>query len=134
MNEILEQVKKELAIDGRWDDPASLADLLPKLVSLYSSLGQYVADAERDEALAETHYKVVREQIKVEKLKAGETVKSAEAQAFLAITDDIHEYIRLRHLARLLFLTRQSLDKTMDAARSKISMMKSDREGSRSAV
>lgn len=141
LSELIDTIQKECTITEQWSDPNFLSDLLLRLASYYSSLGQFVSSSERDAADAEMMYKVARERIKVEKSQEkgadGKKLvsdKVADSMAVVEVQEDEGKYIELKYKARLIFLTRQNLDKTMDAIRSKLSYIKSDREGSRSGI
>lgn len=130
LTELLEEIHKETTISTEWEDPTFLSILLLKLVSHYATLGPIVAEAEKEADTADVHYKVVREQTKLDSIKAGETVKASEAKGLVQSLADQEYHIELKYKARLLFLTRQNLDKTIDAIRSRLSFMKRDRENS----
>lgn len=134
LNQLIAKINQETVMTKEWQDPNFLATLLLRLASYYASLGVHIADAERDENLAKTHYEVVRAQTQVDLINAGEPVKKSESAAAVEIVDDVHTYIELRHKARLLFLTRQNLDKTMDAVRSSLAQQGREKEGSRHAT
>lgn len=134
LTELIETIQKETTLNKQWEDPNYLKDLLLRLASYYSTLGRFVAEAERDELTAKTHYEVTREQIKVEMITEGKPVKLSESTAAAQVEPEIQEYIQLKYKARLLFLTRQNLDKTMDAIRSSLAQQGREREGSKHAV
>lgn len=125
---LLELIEVETRIKPAWDDPNYLADLLPRLASLYASLGQSIADAERDADLAEGNYKYIREKLATERLEDGVSVAKADKLAVVDSAEHFQEWVKLKHKARLLFLARQSLDRTIEAIRSKLSFLKADRE------
>lgn len=134
LTELIETIQKETTLNKQWEDPNYLKDLLLRLASYYSTLGRFVAEAERDELIAKTHYEVTREQIKVEMITEGKPVKLSESTAAAQVEPEIQEYIQLKYKARLMFLTRQNLDKTMDAIRSSLAQQGREREGSKHAV
>jgi hypothetical protein len=131
LSDLLDLIESETRIKPEWEDPSFLADLLPRLASLYASLGQFIADAERDADNAEVSYKVERESVATSEMEDGRSAVGADKQAVIATEEERREWIKLKHKARLLFLARQSLDRTIEAIRSKLSFIKSDKENSR---
>lgn len=128
LSELLELIRLETTISADWDDPNYLADLLVRLASYYSSLGQLLADAERDENEAELAFKLRREGKAAEEIEGGMSAAAAEKIGVMESETERKIHIKLKHKARLFFLSRQSLEKTMDAIRSKLSYLKRDRE------
>lgn len=126
LTELLEIIEVETRIKPEWEEPAFLADLLPRLASLYASLGQSIADAEREADDAEIAYKVQREKVAADAMEEGKSAVAADKSGVIATEMLRYEWSRLKHKARLLFLARQSLDRTLDAIRSKLSYIKRD--------
>jgi hypothetical protein len=134
LTQLVDKIVKEAAEVSTIDDPHILAAKLTDLASYYTTLGALLHKAENNEQKAENNYKFLRAKIQKDAIKKGEGVKAAELTAIVDTKEDLDHYQDLRHLARLLFLTRQSLDKTMDALRSRLSQIKTEMEGSRHAA
>ncbi len=124
LSELLDLIKAETRLKPEWDEPDYLADLLPRLASYYSSLGEFVANAELDANMAEIAYKVKREGETSRWIGDGGTAAAAAANAVVTSADERREHAKLHYKARLLFLARQSLEKNMDSIRSKLSFIK----------
>ena len=131
LSELIETIRIETTVNEKWEDPNYLSELLVRLASYYSTLGKPLAEAEQNEDFAKLNYELVRERFKVERVEAGDSVALAESKAAVQVKLDKDEWANSKYKARLLFLTRQSLDKTMDALRSRLSYIKMDREGAR---
>lgn len=128
LSELIAQIQQLTRLDGRWDDPNYLADLLVQLASYYATLGEFVAQAIQDQDLAERAYKIAREQNIVDFVAAGDSVTLAEHKAEIAISELKEEFFGRKYKARVLLIQRQSLDRTMDAIRSKLSYIKAERQ------
>lgn len=126
LSELLDIVQAETLQKPSWDDPNFLADLLPRLASLYASLGQFLGDAELNADAAEISYRVAREGEAATKIEGGTSVGLANSMAYVETAELRLVWVKLKHKARLLFLARQSLDRTIDAIRSKLSYKKRD--------
>lgn len=131
---LLDQIEQETKMTKDWEDPDFLSTLLLRLASYYATLGRFVAEAEQNQNFAELYYKGGREKTKVEQLEEGDSVALSESKAELSSQEARTEYINLKYKARILFLARQSLEKTMDACRSRLSYIKSERESARDAT
>lgn len=131
LSALLELIGEETRLKASWESPDYLANLLPRLASYYATLGEFVANAERDADEAEISYKVKREGASHGHMEGGASAVAADKIAVLKSEAERREWIRLKHKARLLFLARQSLDRTIDAIRSKLSFIKRDMENSR---
>lgn len=131
LTKILEQVEKETKLTPEWEDPEYLSTLLLRLASYYATLGRFIAEAEQNQNFAEVYYKMGREKTKIEEIEAGNSVALSESRAEASIGEQRIEYINLKYKARLLFLARQSLEKTQDAIRSRLSYLKSEKESVR---
>lgn len=135
IEQLIEAIELHTSRTEDWNDGNYLADKLLTLASLYSSLGHHIADAERAADQAEIAFKIQRERAKEKRIKIGkEAIKSAEGTAIIDVQDEYQHFIKLKYNARLLFLTRQSLDKTMDSIRSALTQMRHDKEGSRHGI
>lgn len=128
LSELLKLIEEETRISSDWNNPDYLSNLLLRLASYYASLGRFIADSDLAQSESETRYRVKRDQTKKESLEGGSSVALADAVAELAIEDDKLKYNQLKYKARLVLLSRQSLDKTMDAIRSRLSYLKLERE------
>lgn len=131
LSQLLDLIKSETRLKPEWNDPNYLADLLPRLASYYSTLGEFVANAELEADEAEISYKVARESSTVRDIEKGSSAAAAAAMAVEQSEDERREYVKLKYKARLLFLARQSLEKNLDAIRSKLSFLKKDKEEQR---
>ncbi len=131
LTEILEQIERETKMTRDWESPDYLSNLLLRLASYYATLGKFIAEAEQNQLFAEAYYKLGVEKTKVEQIEEGDSVALAESKAALSAEEAKQEYINLKYKARLLFLARQSLEKSMDAIRSKLSYLKTERESVR---
>jgi len=134
LTEILELIHERTSITAQWEDPEYLANLLVELASLYSSLSAPLANLEADNDYAENNYKTTKAGIIEELASGGMPVGRAEEAAKLQTTQEFSEYTEAKKKARTVFLTRQNLDKVMDAIRSKLSYIKRDMESSRHGV
>jgi hypothetical protein len=128
LSKLIDIIQEETTSKPEWDDPNYLSELLLRLASYYSTLGRFVAEAEQRQDFAEIQYKVGREQAKVDNIQSGDSVALAESKAAVLAGVDQNEVVNLKYKARLLFLTRQSLDKTLDAIRSRLSYVKMDKD------
>lgn len=113
----------------KWEDPHYLSDLLLRLSSYYSSLALPIATAGAEEAAVELSAKVIKEQSKIKSIKDGNSVALSESTAVIESQQIYYDHISKAKEVRLLFLTRQNLDKCMDAIRSKLSYIKTEKEG-----
>lgn len=134
LTDLVAQIEIETKLNPHWDDPEYLSSLLLRLASYYATLGRFVADAERDTGLAEIQYKFAREAETKDKIEGGMAIGAAEHMGEVAAHEDRIEHVAIKHKARLLFISRQSLEATMDAIRSRLSYIKTEREASRHAV
>lgn len=134
LEDLLQAINSETVMTVDWDDPDYLATLLLKLASYYSSLALPIADAELDKASAEAVHKATVGQRALELIDEGMAVKRAEIQSSVDAQEMLHTFNDKSHTARILFLTRQNLDKTMDAIRSKLSYLKTERESVRNSA
>lgn len=134
LSELLAMAEERTQISAQWDDPDFLSNLLLELASLYSSLAKPLADYEQEEDAAENQLKVARALTTQDRIKGGEAIERAKAAAISDTVDDFASYSQVRHKARWIFLTRQNLDKTMDAIRSRLSYIKRDWEGTKHGV
>lgn len=127
LTELLALIETETQIKPAWEDPAFLADLLPRLASLYASLGPFIADAEHETDAAEISYRVAREGKAATAIETGVSIGLANSTAFVGTAELRLVWMKLKHKARLLFLARQSLDRTIDSIRSKLAFLKSEK-------
>lgn len=128
LSKLIETIEQETKRTSQWEDGNYLSELLLRLASYYATLGRFVAEAEQDSNFAEVHYKFTHEHAKVEFIKAGETVALAESKSYESSKKDRDDYVHFKYKYRLLNLTRQSLETTIDAIRSRLSYMKSERD------
>jgi hypothetical protein len=128
LSELLEQIDTKTAMNPDWDNPNYLADLLLVLASYYATLGRFVAEAERAARFGEVHYKFVQEQEKLGQVEKGDSATLAESKGRVASRADQDEWVQLKYKATLLSLSRQNLEKTMDAIRSKLAYLKFEKE------
>lgn len=128
LSELLEAIERETKRNPQWEDGNYLSELLLRLASYYATLGRFVAEADQEASFAEIHYKFTHEHTKVELIKAGDAVGLAESKAYEESKLDRDEYVHSKYKYKLLMMSRQSLETTIDAIRSRLSYMKSERE------
>lgn len=131
LSTLIATIQTETTISSQWEDPNYLSELLLRLASYYSTLGSFVADAEQQQDFAKTKFEVMRETAKVDYITEGDSVALAESKAVTVTKGEKDEYAKLKYKARLLFITRQSLEKNLDAIRSRLSYIKSDQQAQR---
>lgn len=117
-----------------------ISNLIVKLASYNASLGQYVADLDRDSNMAEAHYEMNRElayksarETLVTTSKGTEketTVADADNAKRIASEDERQEFIQARHRYKVAAILREDVANLIDALRSKLSYMKQERHNS----
>lgn len=122
--ELLEQIQSDN--DKDWSDGNKVKDRLARFTSYYSSLGPILARAEDKYSESEEDYETAVARSR----KRGDSV----AEARLANTDQAKTARELKYNYRLLFITRQSLDKEMDSMRSALTQMRHEKESARDMV
>ncbi len=118
------------------DDGDYVANLIVKLASYNATLGQYVADLDRDADLAEAHYEMKRETA-YRDARLGEddsnkktTVADADNAKRLESAEEKEVAIQMKHQYRVASILRADAANLIDALRSKLSYMKQERNNS----
>jgi hypothetical protein len=133
MNWLVENKISEL------DDGDYISNLIVKLASYNASLGQYVADLDRDSNQAEAHYELNRELayksaretlVVTTRGEKETTVADADNAKRIASESERQEYIQARHRYRVAAILREDVSNLIDALRSKLSYMKQEKNNS----
>lgn len=114
-----------------------ISNLIVKLASYNASLGQYVADLDRDSDLAKAHYEITREGVykeareeKDEETHKKTTVADADNRKRLEAADEEQEWIQAKYRFRVASILRADVGGLIDALRSKLSYMKQEKQNS----
>lgn len=107
-------------------DPENLSQDILKLSVLNGGLGNYLAEAHETERQAEATYKYEVDKLKLELVKAGDSATVAESKAKIERFDLQAEWLVAQHNLTVLKLKRQDTDSAIDAARSRLSLIKND--------
>lgn len=117
-----------------------ISNLIVKLASYNASLGQYVADLDRDADLAKARFEMKREGIYKEardgekdedgKLRRA-TIADADNLKRLEASTEEQEAIEAKHRFKVALILRQDVANLIDALRSKLSYMKQERENTK---
>lgn len=114
-------VKRVADLDGD-----AISRLAVKLASYNSTLGQYVAQAEREADLAEMGYEMSREKAYTEARSAGKTIADSDSLKRTAVKDLRENAIKLKYNHRLLQILRSDVGSLIDTLRSRLSYLKSE--------
>lgn len=107
-------------------DPENLSTDILKLAVLNGGLGNWLAEAQDIERKAEVDYKHRVDEYKLGFVKDGDSATVAETKAKLAHHDVMQDWLTAQHNATVLKLKRHDTDSAIDAARSRLSLIKGD--------
>jgi hypothetical protein len=122
-------------IEAQWQhqsDPENLSIALHKLEVKIGMLSPHVAQAEYDVNTAKADYEVDFDKLKLEYMKEkdekGKAVSAtvAESRARIDMADDMLELYAIKKAHTLLKLKREDTQRIVDAARSRLSLIKQD--------
>lgn len=133
-DELFEIVATKIKQSATTDDPDVLIGLLRDLGSLHHSFGQIVAEARRARDDADTHLKVMREQIKLSAMDSGVSGTKADALRIVETEDEALELNRHAYRYELIRSYREDIEKAMDAIRSTLSYIKYDRDAAKTQL
>lgn len=125
----IDQIRDQILAGKLWNDGDKLSMTIVKLSALNSYLGENIADAELKTNEAETHYKYVRDKFIAETDGAVERVKAQATSAEIYRTA-VYDYNRLQFAYKLLSTKRVDTSNLIDAMRSRLSFMKTEKEQS----
>lgn len=131
LTELLALIVQETTIKPEWEQPEYLSELLLRLGSYYSLLGDFISSAEHDRDELELSYKVSQADAEAQSIKDGAKIGLAEREGLVASKVARERHLLLKHKAKRLSLARESLDKTMTAIDRKLSYIKFDRSDRR---
>jgi hypothetical protein len=107
-------------------DGDQISRLAVKLASLNSTLGTYVAQAERDADQAEMVYELAREKVYTEARKAGKSGMDAESLKRTQAIKEREHWLKLKHNHRVLSLMRRDVQSLVDSLRSRLGWLKAE--------
>lgn len=107
-----------------------LSKLVVKLASYNSTLGEYVADAERAADYAEASFDLKKEKAYAEARKKDEKVADSDNIKRLESMDEKGAWIEAKYQYKVLAILRADVNNLIDAIRSRLSFIKSDKEKS----
>lgn len=109
-----------------FDDPENLSRDILKLAVLNGGLGNGLADAFDNERRAEIVYKHAVDKLKLQLVEKGDSATVAESKAKVEETNKLSVWLEDQHRLTVLKLKRQDTDSAIDAARSRLSLIKQD--------
>lgn len=123
----IEQVNQDLAAINRvWQDPESLSALILRISLKYGELGDLVSEAEGEmDAQKERYEYDVAKQV-IQGVKDGRSVASSEAEAKIDYREAYRLYLTAKKNYGSLKRKRDSVEKIIDAARSRLALIRSD--------
>lgn len=107
-----------------------LSKLVVRLASYNSSLGEFVASSERDADLAEAYYEITREKAYKHARTQDNGVGDAENIKKIASENEKVAYLEAKYQYKVLSILRQDVNNLIDAIRSRLSWLKTDKEQS----
>jgi hypothetical protein len=107
-------------------NPENLSTDILKLAVLNGGLGNGLAEAFDAERRAEASYKHSVDKLKLENVTKGDSATVAESKAKQEMFVDQIKWIEKQHQLTVLKLKRQDTDSAIDAARSRLSLIKQD--------
>lgn len=131
MNKTAEQIVAEVddlvrAVWSAWEDPETLSGLILKLSVLYAPIGNYLAQAREEERWEETMYKSAVNKGKIHYVSEGDSATLAESKSHEDHTQDKNDWVETQNRVDTLKLKREDVEKLIDAARSRLSLIKGD--------
>lgn len=131
MNKTAEQIVAEVDdlvrdVWNAWDDPETLSGLILKLSVLYAPLGNYLAQARDEERKMDTYIKYHFANHKRSHIEHGDSVALAETKARTELENQYKDQDFAANRIDILKLKREDVEKLIDAARSRLSLIKGD--------
>lgn len=109
-----------------WENPEKLSEDLMKLAVLYTPIGNLLAEARDDERREEADYKYRVEVDKLDHIAEGDTATKAESKAKVQHREQQKIVFTLTRQSEALKFKREDVEKLIDAARSRLSLIKGD--------
>jgi|ERR1019366_7876786 hypothetical protein len=125
--DVIKQIDEDLeAINRHWEDPNELSALILRLSLRYGDLGDLVTEAEleMDEQKATLDY--TQADLIRKSLNLDQTAAWSAANAKAETQEQIKSYLTAKASYGKLKRKRDSVEKIIDAARSRLSLIKSD--------
>lgn len=124
---MIERVNEAMeAINRHWADPENLSALILKLSLIYGELGDLVTEAEFEmDSVKERYDYDVATRI-LELVEEGSSVAAAEPRAKQEYRQGFREQLTAKKNYGILKRKRDSVEKVIDASRSRLSLIKSD--------
>lgn len=114
---------------GVWthlEDPQNLSLDILKLAVLNGGLGNWLAEAQDTERHEEANYKNMVDKVKLSLVATGDSATVAESKAKQLNYSSLQLWLQAQHTVTVLKLKRQDTDQAIDAARSRLSLIKQD--------
>lgn len=108
------------------DDPETLSQAILRLSVLNAGIGNFLHEAMLEESAAERHYKFMLDKQKLALVDEGKSATVAESMAKIAYNDTLKNWHEKTHAVNILKLKRNDVDRIIDAARSRLSLIKLD--------
>lgn len=108
------------------EDPENLSKDILKLAVLNGGIGNWLAEAQDLERRVEAAYKHDVDRKKLDYVKAGDSATVSESKAKLDLAEQMDAWLDAQHQVTVLKLKRQDTDQAIDAARSRLSLIKQD--------
>lgn len=132
--DLVEEIRKdEEAINRHWTDPEMLSAIILRLSIKSSTLGELVTESENAMDRAESFYKhkIDTRTLDLRTETDSETGKKyavgvAEVLARVEVEEDKETYLERKRVYQTLKRKREDLEKVIDAARSRLSLIKGD--------
>lgn len=120
VDELVKQIYTQL------DNPEYLSRSVLALSVLYAGLGNYLVEARDQERVLDVAYKVEFGRVKLKYVKEGDSATIAESRARLDLVGFAENILAANKRVDILKLKREDVDKLIDAARSRLSLIKGD--------
>lgn len=131
MHKSADEIIKELAdlVRDGWkhkDDPEMLSKALYDISALNWGLGQWQAEFEEAERAMKAELEVEKAQLTKDFVDAGDAVNKAEIKVTIQLSGKRKEYNKAASSLARVKISRESNEKVIDAARSRLSLIKKD--------
>lgn len=127
MNPTIEKIQTDLLlINKNWQNPETLSALILRLALLYSDLGDLVTTAEFEMDSIKERYDYDVAKRTLELVEGGLAVNRADLQAKQEYRQGFRDQLKAKNDYGMLKRKRESLERVLDATRSRLSLIKSD--------
>lgn len=120
--------RRDQILQGKlWQDGETLSRMIVELTALNTYLGEHIADVENRANEAEREYKLYKNSY-ISSSDGAVGRAEAEANSSSEYQEILQEYNKLTYAYRLMSIKRQDTNNLVDAMRSRLSFMKSDKD------